>query len=279
MSAGTPVAAGGTARRTESQEVIVEIGGVPIALRSDDADFRAMIDQRYAGFLNPAAEPAYEFDIYLDPPPTITLDEDAHVFRDGSLWRFERGDFRAEWDVEARRGYVRQSANPYAIDAVLRIAHSLVLAGEGGFLVHAASAVRNGRAFLFAGVSGAGKTTLSQLASPDATVLTDEISYVRRSGQGYRAYGTPFAGELARVGTNVSAPVDTLFFLVQGPVNRIEPVGQLAAGRELLRHTLFFAHDSELVKQVFYAALEFVSRVNVARLVFTPEARAWELVG
>lgn len=279
MSAGTSVAAGGTARRTQSQEVIVEIGGVPIALRSDDADFRAMIDQRYAGFLNPAAEPAYEFDIYLDPPPTITPDEDAHVFRDGSLWRFERGDFRAEWDVEARRGYVCQSANPYAIDAVLRIAHSLVLAGEGGFLVHAASAVRNGRAFLFAGVSGAGKTTLSQLASPDATVLTDEISYVRRRGPLYKAYGTPFAGELARVGANVSAPVDTLFFLVQGPVNRIEPVGQLAAGRELLRHTLFFAHDSELVKQVFYAALEFVSRVNVARLVFTPDARAWELVG
>jgi len=279
MSAGTSVAASGTARRTESQGVIVEIGGIPILLRSDDADFQAMIEQRYAGFLNPWAEPAYEFDICLDPSPTTAPDEDAHVFRDGSVWRFERGDFRAEWDAETRRGYVRQSANPYAIDTVLRIAHSLVLADEGGFLVHAASAVRDGRAFLFAGVSGAGKTTLSRLAPPDATVLTDEISYVRRSGPRYRAYGTPFAGELARVGANVSAPLDTLFFLVQGPVSRIEPIGQLAAGRELLRHTLFFAHDSRLVKHIFHSALELVSRVNVARLVFTPGARVWELVG
>ena len=128
----------------------------------------------------------------------------------------ERGDFCAELDARSRRGWVRQSPNPYSIDAVLRIVHSLVLAEEGGFLVHAASAVRNGRAFLFAGVSGAGKTTISRLAPPDATLLTDEISYLRRSGSGYHAYGTPFAGELARVGKNVRAPLAALYLLRKG---------------------------------------------------------------
>jgi hypothetical protein len=278
MNAALPATAGRCAKPNDLQGVIVEIGGIPILLRSDDANFSAMVEERSVGFLNPSARPAYEFAIHLEPPAAQMTDEDAHVFRVGSFWRFERGDFRAEWDTDARRGYVRQSANPYAIDTVLRIVHSLVLAKEGGFLVHAASAVRNGRAFLFAGISGAGKTTLSRLAPSDATVLTDEISYVRRSQPHYTAYGTPFAGELARVGANVSAPLDTLFFLVQGPVNRVEPIGQLAAARELLRHILFFAHDSELVKQLFYSALEFVSRVNVARLVFTPDARAWEMV-
>ena len=63
-------------------------------------------------------------------------------------------------------GIFVQSANPYSIDAALRIIHSLILARQGGLLVHAASAVRNGKAFLFAGVSGAGKTTISRLAPP-----------------------------------------------------------------------------------------------------------------
>jgi hypothetical protein len=279
MNAGILAPSYRTAQRNGLQGVIVEIGGVPILLQSDDADFVAMVEERSAGFVNPFAQPAYEFAIHLEPPTETMADEDARVFRNGSHWRFERGDFCAEWDTASRRGYVRQSANPYAIDSVLRIVHSLVLAEEGGFLVHAASAVRDGRAFLFAGISGAGKTTLSRLAPPDATVLTDEISYVRRSRPHYRAYGTPFAGELARVGANVSAPLDTLFFLVQGPVNRIEPIAQLAAARELLRHILFFAHDSELVKQLFHSALEFVSRVNVARMVFTRDARAWEMIG
>jgi hypothetical protein len=37
--------------------------------------------------------------------------------------------------------------------------------------------------------------------------------------------------------------------------------------------------DSELVKRVFESALELVSRVTVARLVFTPDERAWDLIG
>ena len=132
------------------------------------------------------------------------------------MWRIERGDFCAEFDARSRRGWVRQSPNPYSLDAVLRIMHSLVLAEEGGFLVHAASGVRNDRAFVFAGVSGAGKTTMSRLAPPDATLLTDEISYIRRSGSSYHAYGTPFAGELARLGTNMKAPLAGALFSRKG---------------------------------------------------------------
>ena len=257
--------------------VTVEIGGIPILLQSNDADFCALIEQRYAGFVNPSATPAYQFQIQLEPP-VVPSEEDARVFKDGPVWHLERRDCRAEWDAHSRRGWVLQSPNPYSIDTVLRIVHSLVLAKEGGFLVHAASAVRHGRAFVFAGTSGAGKTTMARLAPPDSVVLTDEISYIRRSGNGYQAYGTPFAGELARVGANLRAPLAALYFLEKGPSNRIEPAEQFAAARVLLRHILFFAHDRELVKRVFESAVEFVSRVPVAWFVFSPGERAWELI-
>src|SRR5271168_5480077 len=115
--------------------VTVEIGGIPILLESHDAEFRALLEQRYAGFVNPSATPAYEFEIRL-VPPAPSGDEEVRVSRSGSVWRMSRGDFRAEWDARARRGWVRQSANPYSIDSVLRIVHTLVLAEEGGFLVH-----------------------------------------------------------------------------------------------------------------------------------------------
>jgi hypothetical protein len=257
--------------------VTVEIGGIPILLESNDTEFRALLEQRYAGFVNPSATPAYQFEIRL-VPPAPSGDEEVRVSRSGAVWRMSRGDFRAEWDARARRGWVRQSPNPYSIDSVLRIVHTLVLAEEGGFLVHAASGVRQGRAFAFAGISGAGKTTMARLAPPDATVLTDEISYIRGSGSGYHAYGTPFAGELARVGANLKAPLAALYFLEKGPVARIESVGQAAAARELMRHILFFAHDRELVDRVFESAIGFVSRVPVARFTFAPDERAWELI-
>jgi hypothetical protein len=257
--------------------VTVEIGGIPILLQPSAPSFCGVLEQRYAGFLNPLSEPAYRFGIYLSSRGTAS-DEDARVFKRGPFWYLQRGDFRAQWDPRAGRGWVRQCSNPYSIDTVLRITHSLVLAQQGGFLVHAASAIRGGRAFLFAGVSGTGKTTMTRLAPPDAVVLTDEISYVRRTTSGYRAYGTPFAGELARSGTNTSAPLDTLYLLQQGPENRIEPVAPTDAARSLMRHILFFAREEEMVARVFDSVLQFVSSVRVARLVFTPDTRVWELI-
>jgi hypothetical protein len=194
-----------------------------------------------------------------------------------------RGDFRAEWDPSSRRGWIRQWANPYSIDAVLRIVHTLVIARQGGFLLHSASAVRNGKAYLFAGVSGAGKTTISRLAPPDATLLTDEISYVRKCEDGgkvgYTAYGTPFTGELAKLGENISAPVEALYLLSKGAENRSDPVPVADAGRELLANMLFFAEDAELVRCAFQSACDFVDRMPVRRLTFVPDARVWELIG
>ena len=260
-----------------SPSVAVEIGAIPILLQPSNPEFCALLEKRYAGFVNPFSEPTYRFEIQLDPAGEPS-DEDAQVTREGSLWRFRRGDFRATWDARAGRGWIRQCPNPYSIDTVLRITHSLVLAEEGGFLVHAASAIRNGAAYLFAGVSGTGKTTMARLAPQDAVVLTDEISYVRRIASGYRAYGTPFAGELARSGANTSAPVGALYLLEQGPENRLEPIARKDAARALMRHILFFAHEEEMVARLFDAVLEFVSRVEVSRLVFTPDARAWELI-
>jgi hypothetical protein len=256
----------------------VEIGAIPILLQPDHSDFCELLKQRYAGFVHPHSEPAYHFDIHLDSTGRPS-DEDARVFGRGNLWNFQRGDFRAQWNPRSGRGWIRQCPNPYSIDTVLRITHSLVLAEQGGFLVHAASAIRNGAAYLFAGVSGAGKTTMSRLAPPDAIVLTDEISYVRKFGDAYRAYGTPFAGELARSGVNTSAPLRALYVLEQGPYNRVEPIAQADATRALMRHILFFAHEEELVARVFDSVLEFVSRVEVSRLVFTADARAWEAIG
>ena len=203
--------------RRRTYDVCIDIGMIPILVHTESAEFAHLLEERYGSFVvrpGPSADLAsagagscheghrdssggttssfesrvssfqfpassFQLEVELVPPGIVSDAEEVRVRAEGGRWVMERGDFRAEWDLERRRGRVRQSPNPYSIDAVLRILHSLVLAREGGFLVHAASAIRNGRAFLFAGVSGAGKTTISRLAPPDVALLTDEISYVR----------------------------------------------------------------------------------------------------
>jgi hypothetical protein len=260
------------------QEITVEIGGTPVRVRNESPAFLEMLEERYSGFLNPEALPAFEFEVELVAPRKIPDENDLSVRFESGRWLIERGDLRAEWDSAARRCHIMQSANPYAIDTALRIIHSLILARQGGLLMHAASAVRNGKAFVFTGVSGAGKTTISRLAPADATVLTDEISYLTRNGHGYIAHGTPFAGELARVGENVRAPLAALYLLQKGPANKIETISGGAAVRSLMENVLFFARDPELVTLVFESACELVHRVPVYRLTFLPDQRVWELI-
>lgn len=255
----------------------IEIGGIAVRLRPDKSGFDEVLSARYAGFLSENPRPLSEFEVLLESSP-VSTESELQVSKHGCVWRIERGGLAAEWNAVSRRGWVRQEPNPYSIDAVLRIVHTLLLAEEGSFLLHASSVVRNGRAFLFTGVSGAGKTTISQLAPRDAILLTDEISYVRRDGDGYRAYGTPFAGSLQRPGENISAPIAGAFLLEKCLENRIECVEPATAARSLLRNILFFARDNDLVNRVFEAAVEFVSRVPVRRLAFAPDERVWELI-
>lgn len=251
---------------------------MPVRVNTSDPAFVTMLENRYSGYVTESDDAEIEFDVDLVKPSGVNSDSDVRVTRDAGRWFLERGDFRAEWSPASRTGWIRQSANPYSIDAVLRIVHTLVLARRGGFLMHSASALRNGKAFLFAGESGAGKTTISRLAPPDATLLTDEISYVSRQGDGYTAFGTPFTGELARIGENVSAPIAALYLLAKGTENRIDPILPAEAARSILANTLFFAEDEELVQSTFHSAFEFAGRVPVSRLTFVPDSRVWELI-
>jgi hypothetical protein len=255
-------------------ECVVEIGGIPIAFRTDDQPFYDLLRQRYSGFLK-SSQPELELDFDLISPGPGS-DEDVRVSRHGAQWLLERGDFQALWNPLTGRGRVRQSPNPYALDSVLRILHSLVLSARGGFLLHSASGICEGRAFLFSGISGTGKTTITRLAPTDVTLLTDEISYVRPSPAGYFAYGTPFSGELAKAGENTMAPVSALFFLEKGPENRVDELPPSEAVRRLMRNILFFAEDPELMEKLLATACDFVQTVPIRRLTFYPDSRVWD---
>jgi hypothetical protein len=260
---------------TSRKVACVEIGGIPIALSTCDEGFLDLLRRRYDGFLS-SSRPEFELEFDVTSPGSPSEDDvRARRDHDDDVWILERGDFHARWNPRTGRGKVWQNANPYSLDSVLRILHSLILAERGGFLLHAASAICDGGAYLFSGVSGAGKTTMTRLAPPHITLLTDEISYLRPSAGGYAAFGTPFAGELARAGENCTAPVAALFFLEQGPENRVDELPPAEAVRRLMRNILFFAEDKNLVEKLLATACDFVARVPIRRLTFYPDARVW----
>ncbi|HKO04924.1 MAG TPA: hypothetical protein VJW51_09255 [Candidatus Acidoferrales bacterium] len=256
----------------------VEIGGLPIRLRAPDAAFRALLAERYSSFLRPESRAEMEFDLQFSPPDPLPAEEKLEVSCEQGRWQLSRGEFRASFDLRTRRGCLAFVPNPYSVDTLLRIVHSLLLAPAGGLLLHASGGIRGGRGVLFSGVSGAGKTTIARLAPPDVQLLTDEISYLRRAGDGFRVYGTPFSGELGIQGEDVSAPLAAIYLIEHGASNRLERVAEVEAVRRLMRNTLFFAQEKRLVADVFSTVCELARRVPIYRLEFLPDARVWEML-
>ena len=230
----------------------VVIGGLPIDIQSASRDFIAMLEKRYAGFVAEPANAGIRLDVEVVASVGDSADEDLEVRYADGRWMINRGDFRAQWDP-ASQSRMRPPGGTIRTRSTLSCASCTAWcwrSGEASWCIRPARCA-TARAFLFSGVSGAGKTTISRLAPPDVTLLTDEISYVRRVGDGYEAFGTPFAGELGKAGENISAPIAGLYLLAQGRQNHARRIGPGEAARRLLRNILFFADDASLVEQLF----------------------------
>ena len=165
----------------------------------------------------------------------------------------------------------------YALDSLLRMLLSWRLLPETGFLLHAATVIRNGKAYVFFGRSGAGKSTVASL-SPSGSVFTDEISLLKRVDGEWRAFGTPFWGDFRADGMNCSAPLAGVFRLLQSPMNRVESLRPAELVKALLPCVLFFSSrvgDHQRLLEIMDATSREVPGYN---LQFQKNRSFWEAI-
>lgn len=83
-------------------------------------------------------------------------------------------------------------------------------------LVHACGAVRDGKAILFAGRSGVGKSTAARLLMDDGSfaLLGDDMIPLTRGESGWLAHASPLGGDIPRSAlANISAPLEAIYIL------------------------------------------------------------------
>jgi hypothetical protein len=137
--------------------------------------------------------------------------------------------------------------------------------------------MRDGRGYIFVGPSGAGKSTVAAL-SPAGSVLTDEISLVRRDGENWFAHGTPFWGEFRADGANQRVPLAGIFSLAQASVNRVERLSAKQALCVLLPNVLFFSTASRENSDLLALLAGAAEQVPFYRLLFRKEPSFWEAI-
>jgi hypothetical protein len=229
-----------------------------------DAQLFGAASARYAAFTNAAAQPI-TISLNGGAPPEVGPADFGYEFEGAALRAFS-SDIRFDG-----------VKNQYALDSLLRVFLSWKLLEHQGFLLHAATVIRDGKAYVFTGRSGAGKSTVASL-SPEGSVLTDEISLLRRENGVWRAYGTPFWGEFKAAGSNSSAPVAGIFRLLQAAENRVTALRPMAILRAILPNVLFFSADAQANRQLLEILGQAASEMAGYNMSFRKNATFWEVL-
>jgi len=100
-------------------------------------------------------------------------------------------------------------------------------------------------------------------------VLSDDRVVIRRIGDGFRAYGTPWPGELG-ITLNESAPLSAVVFIAHDEANAVVPLAGREALERLLPVTSVPWYDAEVFPHILETLEELAAEVPAFELRYTP---------
>ncbi|MBA4374505.1 MAG: hypothetical protein C0402_16770 [Thermodesulfovibrio sp.] len=178
--------------------------------------------------------------------------------------------------AEAEGTVIVESPVRYPLDQFLLM---YILAQRKGMLAHAAGLKIDGKGYLFPGRSGAGKSTLSrQFTGRQSGILSDDRIVVRRSGDGYKIFGTPWPGELG-IAENKSLPLSGIFFLHHSEKSMIKELKPNEAVKRLMPVVSIPWYDEAVMQDILAFCGEVATDIPAYELHFRPDAAVVDFVG
>jgi hypothetical protein len=289
-----------------SQELALDIAGITIALGSD-ADLPIEAEGAARKFVctdRPQDRPDFRPEVRIrtswgepvEPPAAdLLFDPGKGLWRLYRLGRGHRFVFTApllgrlpyqaasfnedfsEGEVEIRREVFGHRLPVYPLQYPLDELLMVHLLSHGrGVEVHGSGIVSpDGSGTLFAGQSGAGKTTMAKLwlAEPGVTILSDERVVLRQEGDDIWMYGTPWHGD-GRIANQGRTRLRRIFFLRHAERNGIAPVSPTESIARLFSCGFAPFHDREGLDYTLQFLEQVVNHCICAELGFRPDQSA-----
>jgi hypothetical protein len=228
-----------------------------------------------SGFGAPAAAGDADLTLEIELLPGAA----ARPFGQRPLPRIDRGadglridgeEFTATLEPQARRGVVRQKADRFALETVLKVCLAELLRVRGGLLVHGVAVALGGRAACFVGNSGAGKSTLGALAREGGlALLADELVALVPDPSGWMAFGTPW-----NTGEQAQGRLVAVGRLAFGESSQFRRGGEAEVLRAILPNSLLPGDLAGLRQEVFQAASRLLREVPAGTFAFAPDPGA-----
>ena len=137
-------------------------------------------------------------------------------------------------------------------------------------MLHASAVSYGGRAYLFSGPCGIGKSTHTKLwkqaFGDEAVVFNDDKPALRFLDGRWYAYGTPWCGKDG-INTNLKVPLAGICFLEQGSENRISFLSPKDASPFIIPQTMYRFKKAENVQLMLKNMANLISAIPVFNMV------------
>ncbi len=192
---------------------------------------------------------------------------------------FDAESYSGEVDWQSKRALLTLAVkNPVlGVDYFLRVACILTAYHVGGLMVHAAGVEREGKAFLFLGYSGAGKTTTAR-NSPPGSVLNDDLLILHPVNGRWNAFSTPFYNPTQVVPRPGYAGLAKLLYLVKDTSVYLESIGQAQALAEMVACVPTLTVEPFYLKGILARCSEILNSTPYFHLHLKPDDSYWQLL-
>lgn len=146
-----------------------------------------------------------------------------------------------------------------------------------GMLLHSSAVEMDGKAYLFSGPSGMGKSTHTRLWQQQfgdaAQIFNDDKPALRLLDGHWYAYGTPWCGKDG-INQNRKVSLGGVCFLKRGNTNRIRRLSAAEAVPLIYGQTMYRLHKPENALRLMSAVDALVRRIPIFELECRPDPEA-----
>ena len=175
---------------------------------------------------------------------------------------------------------LKQESESFFLLYFLRAAYGIISAYHKTLKIHASVIEKDGKALVFLGKSGTGKSTHSKLWQkfiPGCSLLNDDEPIIRLMSDGtVRVFGAPWSGSTPCY-RNASAEVSAFVHLHQSAENRLTKQNGVESFTSLLQSTAIMRSDSNNRTMIISMINDILEKVSVYRLDNRPDREAVSL--
>jgi hypothetical protein len=188
---------------------------------------------------------------------------------------FTRKDYRLEVDAKYHKACIAVHDELALKHAMLNLYSAFITFRGWGLLLHSSCLAEGEHAFLFAGQSGAGKSTVAALSVP-RPILSDEATIVKLEEEGAWVFTSPFRSDTMYPDLPDPYQLNGIHLLRQAVYNKRSPLSKSSSIPELMNRVFYWAHDPEETKKVLRLCRKLLEQVPVYELAFQKNDTFWE---